>query len=260
MILGFIDFTFIDLLDIILVAYIIYQLYYLIRGTVAIKIFVGILAIYLLWKLVTALQMEMLGELLGQFIGVGVIALLIVFQQELRQFLLFIGNTDFLNKYKVPKFIKKYFPKSNLPQERDYSNLVNACFRMSKNRVGALIVIANNSDPMNYIRSYETLEANISTALIESIFQKESPLHDGAIVVKYNKILVASAILPVSEAQTLKGSFGTRHRAAIGLSELIDAYVIIVSEETGNVSLAFENTITMYQSAEELRTFISKKP
>ncbi len=257
--LLYINFNFLDLLDIVLVAYIIYQVYYLIRGTVAIKIFFGILAIYLLWKLVTALQMEMLGELLGQFIGVGVIALLIVFQQELRQFLLFIGDTNLINK-KNNKLLSKLFPFSTQETQRDYSKVVNACVRMAESKTGALIVISNTSDPMALISSFETLEAKISEPLLLSIFQKYSPLHDGAIVIKNDQILVARAILPVSSSKELKGRFGTRHRAALGLSEKIDAYIIIVSEETGHISLAYNGTIQMEIQPDELKQILATKP
>lgn len=258
MILNFIDVTILDVLDILLVAYIIYQVYYLIRGTVAIKIFYGILAIYLLWKLVTALQMEMLSELLGQFIGVGVIALLIVFQQELRQFLLFIGDTNLNTKNN--KFINKLLPFSNENNKRDYSELISACLKLAKTNTGALIVITNDSDPLNVVGSYETLNAKISAPLIESVFHKSSPLHDGAIVVKRDQILVARAILPVSSSKKLQGRYGTRHRAALGLSELIDAYIIVISEETGNISLAYNGQFSHDLNGEDLRLKISSKP
>lgn len=257
--LLFIDFNFLDLLDILLVAYIIYQVYYLIRGTVAIKIFFGILAIYLLWKLVTALQMKMLGELLGQFIGVGVIALLIVFQQELRQFLLFIGDTNIINK-KNNKFLAKLFPITTQQSQRDYSKVVNACVQMSKEKTGALIVISNYSDPMNLISSFEAINAIVSEPLLLSIFQKNSPLHDGAIVIKKDQILVASAILPMSSSKDLRGRHGTRHRAALGLSEKIDAYIIVLSEETGDINLAYNGEIKLKIQADELKQILSERP
>jgi uncharacterized protein (TIGR00159 family) len=253
---AFIDFHFLDVLDIILVAFIIYQVYYLIRGTVAIKIFIGILAIYLLWKLVTALQMEMLGEILGQFIGVGVIALLIVFQQELRQFLLFIGNQDLVGK---KKWFRKLFPQRKSESDINIEAITHACSRMAESRTGALIVIANHSNPDNFIKSSQKLDADISSSLLQSIFFKNSPLHDGAVVIRNGKISSARGILPVSDNLETSDTLGMRHRAALGISELSDSYAIVVSEQTGSISVAQEGKLVNDLSDSDLKQHLENR-
>lgn len=251
MTLCFIDFDFWDLLDIVLVAAIIYLLYNLLKGTVAIKIFVGILFIYLIWRLVTALQMEMLGELLGQFIGVGVIALLIVFQKELRQFLLFLGNQEILSEGRRSGILGKLFGSEE--QDESYiTEIVSACEDLSKTKTGALIVVAQNSDPTNFVTSSHALDASLSAQLLLSIFQKESPLHDGAVIVKEGRIASTCGILPVTEAKVEAG-LGTRHRAALGISELTDSRTVIVSEQTGEISMASEGKLRKNLSLNQLR-------
>ena len=254
--LGFIDFTLIDGIDILLVGVIIYQLYKLTRGTVAIKIFFGILAIYFLWKLVSALQMEMLGEILGQFIGVGVIALMIVFQQELRQFLLFIGNREFVSNQS--SLLKRWFSdKSEKGDLKMVESILRACERMSASKTGALIVVAQTSDPAPFIRSSRKVDAALTTILLESIFFKNSPLHDGAVLVKNGRIESASGVLPASESDELLKGVGMRHRAALGIAEQSDAIVIIVSEETGEIGYAFNAKLNLNVSTDELRTLLS---
>jgi diadenylate cyclase len=258
MITGFINFSFFDLLDILLVAFIIYQVYYLIRGTVAIKIFFGILSIYLLWKLVDAFQLNMLEEILGQFIGVGVIALLIVFQNELRQFLLMIGNQKFITGNKSI-FIRKLFADKTDSADWDCDALLDACENMALTKTGALIVVANDSDPEHFITSSTPLDAALSTSMIESIFFKNSPLHDGAVVIKHGRISSARGVLPVSESVKMDGSMGMRHRAALGISERTDSFAIVVSEQTGHLSLAYDGKLLSNMSRIELGRIIQKR-
>ncbi len=258
MITGFINFSFFDLLDILLVAFIIYQVYYLIRGTVAIKIFFGILAIYLLWKLVDAFQLNMLEEILGQFIGVGVIALLIVFQNELRQFLLMIGNQNFIAGNKS-NFIQRLFANKTDSEQWDCDALLDACENMALTKTGALIVVANDSDPEHFITSSTPLDATLSTSMIESIFFKNSPLHDGAVVIKNGRISSARGVLPVSESIKMDGSMGMRHRAALGISEMTDSFAIVVSEQTGQLSLAYDGKLLPNMSRIELGRIIQKR-
>lgn len=258
MITGFINFSFFDLLDILLVAFIIYQVYYLIRGTVAIKIFFGILAIYLLWKLVDAFQLNMLEEILGQFIGVGVIALLIVFQNELRQFLLMIGNQDFISGNKS-RIVQRIFANQDDENKWDCDALLDACENMSSTKTGALIVVANSSDPEHFISSSTPLDAALSTSMIESIFFKNSPLHDGAVVIKNGRISSARGVLPVSESLKMDGSMGMRHRAALGISEMTDSFAIVVSEQTGKLSLAYDGKLLPNMSRTELGRILQKR-
>ena len=235
------DWSIVRIVDFALVALIVYQIYKLIRGTVAIKIFVGIVAIYTLWKVVTALEMQLLSEILGQIIGVCVIALLILFQQELRQFLVLIGNRRFLKG--KPAFIQRWFSPEGPPPSGHMVAIVAACQRMAKSKTGALIVVARKADPAPFILSSKRLDARISSTLIETIFFKNSPLHDGAVIIKNGRISSAGAVLPISESAEMMTGLGMRHRAAIGMSEQTDALVIVVSEERGELSYALHGEL-----------------
>lgn len=235
---AFINIRWLDVVDILLVAFLIYQLYNLTRGTVAIRIFVGIISIYLLWKLVTAFQMEMLGEILGQFMAVGVIALLIVFQQELRRFLLLIGNTEFFkSNSRVGELVSKVF-KNEEQNPTNVKAISNACARMASTKTGALIVVGRQSNPVFHTKNAEELDAKLSSRTLEAIFFKNSPLHDGAVVIYENRIKVTRAVLPVTEKADFPDELGMRHRSAVGITENTDAIAIIVSEQSGHISYA----------------------
>ena len=255
--LFFIQLHWLDILDILCVAFLMYQLYNLMKGTVAIRIFLGILAIYLLWKIVEALQMRLLSEILGQFIGVGVIALIIVFQQEIRRFLIIIGNTRFFKKNKRKKSI---FSLIQLEDETttDVDEVIKACKRMSNNKTGALIIIATNSNLKYYSITGQELNAKLSADLLESIFFKNSPLHDGGVIINHNKIVAARCVLPLTENQELPAFLGLRHRAAIGMTESSDAVAIVVSEETGDISFAKKGHIELHLDSETLKKKVLK--
>ncbi len=242
-ILLFITVRWLDAVDIILVSIIMYQLYKLVKGTVAIRIFLGILAIYLFWKIVAALQMELLSEILGQFIGVGVLSLIIVFQQEIRRFLLLIGNNRLFSSEKNKGLLNLLMPKNDKENQVDISQMVLAINNLSKTKTGALIILDLKSELKYYINSGQQLNAPISAALIESIFFKNSPLHDGGVIINNNNIVAARCILPVSENVEFPGHFGLRHRAAAGITETSRSIAIIVSEETGKISLSKEGKI-----------------
>lgn len=250
--LLFITFRWLDLIDILLVAIIMFQLYKLVKGTVAIRIFLGILAIYLFWKIVEALQMELLSEILGQFIGVGVLALIIVFQQEIRRFLLLIGNNSFFSSGKSGKFFSLLKPNENKRETLNFKQVVKAVSALSKTKTGALIIIDSHSELKYYASSGEKINATVSAAMLESIFFKNSPLHDGGVIIENNTIIAARCILPVSENQEFPSHFGLRHRAAAGITETSRSIAIIVSEETGKISLAKEGRITYNIAIEEL--------
>lgn len=250
--LLFITFRWLDLIDILLVAIIMFQLYKLVKGTVAIRIFLGILAIYLFWKIVEALQMELLSEILGQFIGVGVLALIIVFQQEIRRFLLLIGNNSFFSSGKSGKFFSLLKLKENKRETLNFKQVVKAVSALSKTKTGALIIIDSHSELKYYASSGEKINATVSAAMLESIFFKNSPLHDGGVIIENNTIIAARCILPVSENQEFPSHFGLRHRAAAGITETSRSIAIIVSEETGKISLAKEGRITYNIAIEEL--------
>ncbi len=232
----FITIRILDIIDVLLVAYLMYQVYMLIRGTVAMNIFIGILSFYLLWIIVRALGMQLLGTILGQVIGVGVIALIIVFQQEIRRFLIFIGNRYFSrNRLSLERVI----PINITPQPKvKVKSIIKAVINMAKSKTGALVVIARKSELTVYAETGDSLNAETSSRLIESIFNKDSPLHDGALIINGDRIVAARCVLPISENLNLPPNYGLRHRAALGISENTDALIIIVSEQTGKISLA----------------------
>lgn len=241
--MSFLEFTFWDLLDIFSVALIMYYVYKLTRGTQAPNIITGILVIYLLWVVVQALNMEMLSAILGQIIGVGVIALIIVFQPEIRRFLQVIGDRS---RQRQHSFLGKLFDLgSGENKDVDLSYLapiVKACTDMSQSKTGALIVIQRETDLMNVIETGIAVDAKITAALLKNIFFKNSPLHDGAVVIANSRIAGAKCVLPSTQSE-VPVSFGMRHRAALGISELTDAIVLVVSEETGAISVAHNSQI-----------------
>lgn len=229
--MGFIPFTFIDLLDILLVAGLLFIVYKAMKGTNAPYIMVGIVMVYFGWVIVKALNMELLSTILGQIISVGVIALLVIFQPELRRFLFTLGM-----RQKELDFLTRFFSLNRKHSSTNTSPIVSACMDMSEEKVGALIVFRRKDDLQFVIESGIALDANITISLIKNIFFKNAPLHDGAVVVDNNRIVAAKCILPVTQSNVPK-SYGTRHRAAIGVSEMTDAVVLVVSEETGNISI-----------------------
>jgi diadenylate cyclase len=235
MIPAFITVRIIDVIDILLVAFLMYLVYNLIKGTIATYIFITILIFYILWLLVKD-NMLLMGSILGQIIGVGAIAIIVVFQQELRRFLI-LFSTRYLNKA-GSSFDGLFMGFSSVKPVVNLNAIIQAVMNMSKNKTGALIALKRRSLLDIYIESGEILNSSTSSRLIESIFNKNSPLHDGGVVIIDDKIKAAQCIFPISENYSLPQDYGLRHRAAIGLSEQTDALVIIVSEETGNISLA----------------------
>jgi len=230
--MGFIPFTFVDFIDILLVASIMYWIYRMTKGTNAPYILSGIIAIYLLWVVVRALNMELLSTILGQLISVGAIALIIVFQPELRRFLQAIGM-----RQKQFDFITRIFSTGEDIVQTNVTPIVTACSEMAAAKTGALIVIGQQSDLRLITEGGIAVDAKVSTPLLENIFFKNAPLHDGAAVIEGDRVVAAKCILPVTQSDVPK-SYGTRHRAAIGLSEISDAIIIVVSEETGGISVA----------------------
>ena len=218
--MGFVPFTFVDFIDIILVAVIMYWIYRMTKGTNAPYILSGIIAIYLLWVVVRTLNMELLSTILGQLISVGAIALIIVFQPELRRFLQMIGM-----RQKHFNFITRIFSTGDDAVQTNVVPIVTACREMSETKTGALIVIGQQSDLRLIAEGGIALDAKVSTSLIKNIFFKNAPLHDGAALIEGDRIVAAKCILPVTQSDVPK-SFGTRHRAAIGMSEISDAIIV----------------------------------
>ena len=223
-----------DIVDILLVAVMFYALYNLVKGTAAINILMGIIAIFLIWRLVNILEMELLTAILGAFISVGFIALIVVFQPEIRKFLLLLGTTAFKRKRKNHFLFWKI--READANSTDIDSIIQACQHMANSRTGALIVFARVNELDDYINTGELLNARISIQLVENIFYKNSPLHDGAVIIRNNLIAAASCILPVSNNDTLPSHLGLRHRAAVGISEKSDAVAIVVSEQTGKIA------------------------
>lgn len=254
--MDFITLRILDVIDIILVAFLLYQIYRLIRGTVAINIFIGIFSVYLIWLIVKALNMQLLSTILGQFMGVGMIALIIVFQQEIRRFLLIIGS-----RYKFDKhfsFEGLMTGKYNVITQEKIEEVITVCYKLSLSKTGALISLTRKSELINFTSRGELLNSEISAQLIESIFAKSSPLHDGALVIVGNRIKAARCIFPVSESAKLPAEFGLRHRAALGITENTDALVIVVSEETGKIVYMKEGAFSVVNSQDELREILRK--
>ena len=248
--LDFLDFSFLDALDILLVAPLIYYIYKLLKGTVAINIFLGIAFIFLIWKITQILKMEMLSNILGYLLSGGVIALIIVFQQEIRKFLLMIGTTNVTSRTQFLKQLK--FLKSEITLETDSDTLLNACKKMSKTKTGALIVIERTNSLDFLIKTGDSMNAEINEVLLESIFYKNSPLHDGATIIRDNFVVATRVILPISDSINIPSRFGLRHRAAFGVSEKTDAVCLLVSEETGEISYIKDGSFELYADYNEL--------
>lgn len=251
LITGFITLRWLDIVDILLVAFLLYGLYNFLRGTVAINIFIGIVAIFLAWKLVTVLEMELLSDILGAFISVGFIALIVIFQPEIRKFLLAVGTPTYF-KRKRGKFL---FWDINFGSENelDKDTIIVACQRMSDSREGALIVLTQQNELRAFAETGEQLDAKISTSLIENIFFKNSPLHDGAMIIHQNKIVAAGCILPVSNNSTLPKRLGLRHRAAVGITEVSDALAVVISEQTGSIAFCKDGQISLRVKPAQLK-------
>ncbi|MDF2455253.1 MAG: hypothetical protein K0R51_1246 [Cytophagaceae bacterium] len=240
--IGFLEVTWIDILDILLVSLLLYQVYRLLKGSVAIKIFLGVLLVYSVYLLVKVIGMHLLQRILGQFIGVGVIAAFILFQQEIRKFLMLIGKTT---NFSSKNMLKEMFSKKEKETEEQFNlnAIIESANILSSTKTGALIVFAKTSELKFYAESGDILDAELSKRLLIAIFQKYSPLHDGSVIIANNRIKAARCILPVSENEEIPAHLGLRHRAAIGITEVTDSVVLIVSEETGNTSLAYNGKI-----------------
>ncbi len=254
--IAFITIRFLDLLDIFLVALLLFQLYRLIKGTIAYNIVIGLFLLYLFWLVIKALNMELLGSIMGQFIGVGVLALIIVFHPEIRKFLVFIGSNYNVNRmFSIDKLFGTH--KVKKINNKQIDELVDACMSMSKTKTGALIVIAGTSELIEQINTGVKLNARISSPLIRNLFYKNSPLHDGAVIIKENKIAAAGCILPLTQ-KDLDISIGLRHRAAIGITENTDTVSIVVSEERGSISFTKRGEIKRRISKEMLVSLLEE--
>ncbi|AOR28886.1 diadenylate cyclase [Formosa sp. Hel1_33_131] len=244
------NFNILDLIDIALVAFLLYYVYKLIKGTVAINIFFGIVIFYLFYLLVDVLQMRMLSKILGGFMSVGIIALIVVFQPEIRKFLLMIGST---NLSKSGSFMKRFsFVKAQQNTASDAEVIVKSCTKMGSSKTGALIVIERNNNLDFLVETGDDMKITVTQPILESIFFKNSPLHDGAIIISENVIKATRVILPVNNEKNIPSRFGLRHRAAIGITEKTDALALVVSEETGQLSYVNNGEFVIYTDTQDL--------
>jgi len=253
---SFISFRPTDIIDVLIVAYLLYHLYKLTRETVAINIFIAIFGIFLFWLLVNALNMQLTGAILQQVFSLGAIALVVLFQPEIRRFLVNLG-ASYRTRYKwgFDNFLA-YDKDSNA--EIRIRSVLKACINMSETGIGALIVISRSNSLNIYKETGDIIDANTSSRMIESIFFKNSPLHDGAVIIEKDRILAARCILPVSESRNIPPHLGLRHRAALGVTENSDAFAIIVSEENGNISIADHGKLHENVSKNELSRQLEK--
>jgi uncharacterized protein (TIGR00159 family) len=256
---AFITVRWIDVVDILLVAVLIYQLYHLVKGTVAINIFIGIMLIYVLWIVVRVANMQLFGSILSKFIDVGFIALLIVFQPELRRFLLFLGTSDLFKKGKIGKGLFDFKWNVSTVQTLDVNSIVKACKNMSENKTGAIIILTKENDLKFYANTGDSIDAKVSVRMIESIFYKNSPLHDGAIIISNNIIIAARCVLPVTEHADFPAHLGMRHRAAVGITENTDAIAIVVSEQTGEISYSIKGELKHAMTHERLKELLESE-
>jgi len=253
--LNFLDFRITDIIDIVLVAILLYYIYKLVRGTVAINIFIGIVIVWGFWKLTELLDMKMISSMVGGFMQVGLIALIIVFQQEIRKFLLMIGSTNFANKRNFIKHFK-FLRQEGVTTELDVESLLAACDKMGKSRTGAILIL-KRSNSLDFIKSSgDAMNLQVNQPIIESIFYKNSPLHDGAAIIENNYIVATRVILPVSKERNIPLRFGLRHRAAVGITERTDAIALVVSEETGQISYIKNGEFVVYNDPAELAGII----
>ena len=252
--MNLLDIRVIDIVDIVLVAALLFYLYRLVKGTGAINIFIGIVILYTVWKFTELLEMELFSKILGGFLGAGVFALIVVFQQEIRKFLLMVGSTNF-------KARKKFFKQFKLNNSGDavstnVQDILAACKKMGAQYAGALIVMERNTN-LDFVKNTgDRMNAEVNQPIIESIFFKNSPLHDGAMVIEGNTITATRVILPVSNDRNIPLRFGLRHRAAIGITEKTDALCLVVSEENGQISYIKDGEFIAYENFEALGELI----
>ncbi len=249
--MGFIHIGIIDIIDIFLVAMMLYYLYRVTRGTNAFSIILGVVMLYLMYVVVRALNMELLSGILGQFIGVGIIAVVVIFQPEIRRFLQMLGLQQ-------NQRISRFFGGENSEDDLDVDSLVKACIDMGETKTGALIVLQQTSDLSLMAEGGIAVDAKVSPSLLENLFFKNSPLHDGAIIINRNRVVAARCILPSTQSQVPK-SYGTRHRAALGMSEVSDAIILVVSEETGALSIAQGGVIQRDIEPEKFKSVLVRR-
>lgn len=257
--IGFLQVTVWDVLDILIVGYLIYRIYKLLRGSIAFNIFIGVITLMVFYWVVNLLNMDLLSALLDQFVEIGVLSIIIIFQPEVRRFLLFLGDSTMRQRSNFWSRLLDRNPQGSSELKKKHIQALKAALlRMSRTKTGALIVLTNNVNLESISNTGIRLDADVSQQLIESIFNKESPLHDGAVLIFDHKIYAASCILPVSDNPNLPTSAGLRHRAAVGITERARVACFIVSEENGGISFAYEGSLYRKLSEEKLTELLNE--
>ena len=237
-------------------ALLLYYIYKLVRGTVAINIFIGIVIVWALWKLTELLEMKMISSMVGAFMNIGLIALIIVFQQEIRKFLLLVGSTNLAKRSSFTKYFKFLKTPNNQDSVLNIPAMLRACSNMGEQKTGALIVIAR-SHSLDFIKTTgDQMDLILNQPILESIFYKNSPLHDGAAIIEQNSIVATRAILPVSNERNIPLRFGLRHRAAVGITEKTDALALVISEETGVISYIKNGDFVFFKNIDDLERLL----
>jgi uncharacterized protein (TIGR00159 family) len=253
---DFLNLSLVDILDVLLVAVLIYEIFKLIRGTQAMNIFLAIILLYVARAVFDALNMSLTTHIMDAVLGVGLIALIVIFQPEIRRFLIRIGSEVFSARKKGGGRLRKFFGRRTITArigQTALEEITSACYRMSENKTGALMVFKHSSSLENIIETGDKIDANINRRLIENIFFKNSPLHDGAVIMTSDTIVAARCTLPISDNADINPRYGMRHRAAVGITENTDAEAVVVSEETGEISYVKAGEIKMLSSITELR-------
>ena len=257
--IGFLEIKWTNILDIVLVAFLMYYIYKLVRGSVASRVFLGYLLIYLFYLIVKAIGLELLTRILEYFMGVGAIALIVLFQQEIRRFLLLVGKSTSLTNN---QFFASLLGTDVIPEEKfPLKIIIDAAKTMSSEFTGGIIVIQKEDDLGKFAESGDALDAVLSKKLILSLFSQYSLLNDGAIIIDSNRIKAAHCILPIANSDDLPSNYGFRHRAALGISEATDSAAICVSEENGKISLAIDGkikTISITELERDLKAYFLK--
>jgi uncharacterized protein (TIGR00159 family) len=248
-----------DIIDIVLVALMLYYIYRLMKESRSLNVFMGIMVFVVLWLVVSqVLEMRLLGSIMDKLVSVGVIGLIVLFQDDIRKFLYNLGAHERV------RFFKRFFSNTNNKRNQEELKqiimpIVMACLGMSKRKVGALIVIERDMPLDDIVMTGELIDATISQQLIENIFFKNSPLHDGAMIISNKRIKAAGCILPVSHDLDIPKELGLRHRAALGVSQETDGIAIVVSEETGGISVAIQSDLQLRLTAEKLESILTKE-
>lgn len=255
----FFEFGIKDFIDILLVALMLYYVYRLMKESRSLNVFIGIMVFVLVWLFVSqVLEMRLLGSIMDKLVSVGVIGLIVLFKEEIRKFLYQLGaHQRFKSLMKLLAFKKE--DAEGEADKKTIMPIVWACMDMSRAKIGALIVIERGTPLDDIVQTGETIDANVNKLLIENIFFKNSPLHDGAMVISKKRIKAAGCILPVSHSMDLPKELGLRHRAAMGISQDSDAIAVAVSEETGRISVAIQGTFRLRLSTEELESILANE-